>query len=119
MRCTCGWKSGVELGVDGKPGVEKRMERDFVAHLPAERQTGLFVDARPYQIGWIKPPTDERDGEPQIGIRGVWIMPEGVPTRITSWYESEEVRYGVIEDGRTLPVVELRLEDGRIIRLDE
>jgi hypothetical protein len=113
MRCACGWTSPIDLrpfgrgtGLD-RDALEKQMERNFIAHLPADGlQTGILVDARPMVIddgpmgADFDPDYDKL--EPIIGIRGIWIMPQGVPTKLVSHYESEGVRYGVIEDGRTL-----------------
>lgn len=117
MRCRCGWTHAVDLrpfsrgaGID-KGALEKVMEKAFVEHVPkTELQTGLFVDSRAHIVGYTEchgteSDDDENGSEPIWGIKGIWIVPEGVPTKLVSNYESEGIRYGIIEDGRTLPIV--------------
>ena len=46
------------------------------------------------------------------------ILPEGTPAKLISWREEDDVRYGLINTGEELPILEVTLLDGRVFKLE-
>ena len=111
IACRCGWaESELVRDHDSVTSIHAALEKRFRHHLPlAERQIALLVDRRPARF-----PNEE--GEyPAIGN---FIMPEGVPTVLAGWYESEGIYYGRTPSGQQFPIWEIRTEDGRVFKAE-
>lgn len=112
IRCRCRWVGRVDISKhSGKASILDALDALFVEHLPAhQRQLALKVDATP------RPP-DPDDPNDQGGIAGVWIMPEGVPCQIdTFWGDNDNGFFAKLSDGRTFPVHWVKLADGQIFK---
>lgn len=106
--CKCGWEGATKMrDHEDLPSIEAALEQMFKQHLPIEeRQVELLVDQRMI----------EEDGNPVI--RGIFIMPEGIQTMLTRWYENEGMAYGVIPSGQTFPIGEIRTNEGHVFKTD-
>lgn len=107
LRCDCGWEGRTAqhdgIRVRGRQEVDDELEGAFLGHLgPDERRTYLLVDG---------------------GQAATEVMPEGLPARLITWWEEDDVRYGraELESGEVLvlPVGEVRTIDHKVYRLDE
>lgn len=100
--CKCGWAR--ELRVKGYPSLDAArmaLEKAFVEHIPfADRSAGIYVNVFPCQ-------------------EMVAVMPEGEPAQLEAHWEDGDVRYGRLIDGRILPIIEIRTQDGRVFKMDD
>lgn len=121
IACDCGWQGWVDQSIAGRvrsgPQVSDELDRAFIDHLPQlERELYLLVDQRQVEV-------EDDEGQVQLVARGNYIMPVGTPCLLTSWHETDGVRWGhylVPETGQAgeLPVGEIRTADNRVFRLD-
>lgn len=94
--CRCGWTTEA-------PDFDSA-EKLYIDHIPEnERRQCLLVDT------YGKETADEII---------VLILPIGERTLLKSHYESDGLRYGIIDTGETLPIYEVRLNDGRIFKAE-
>lgn len=92
-RCNCGWSARKEGFA--RDDLTEAIRDAYVAHLPPRaRKPGLRVDLF---------------GDPQA-----FKLPRYEPVAITSWWESQGQFFMTTEHGETLPILWIRLQDGRI-----
>lgn len=134
IRCDCGWHGTAPMARNGKPltgdQIQEALENAFQKHLPANhRSQYVLVDSRPAvsnaaaQLAAMgATAADAEELAAEVGIGGVFVMPEGTPVDDFTHYETDGVRrakFRVGERRGDLPIGEIRHPDGRVFRLDE
>lgn len=112
LKCTCGEVFEVSFSdprVSNIKEAEEAVDQMFLKHLPSIQPDYILVDQRQ------KANEDSSIYEPV----GNFLMPEGVPCRITDHWEKDGIRYAKIDQPRedTLPVGEIRTADGKVFIL--
>lgn len=147
LRCDCGWEGhtaqheyvGPEVRPRSAAEVQEALEALFLAHLGHDEQrTYVLVDhRRPVGFKTVadifaqavvdREVINEAEGlrryDAQPQMVGTFVMPSGEPAQLLRWFEDAGLRRGTVElaDGRklTLPIGEVRTQDGKVFRLDE
>ena len=113
--CNCSWTSkALGQGED----VIRLLRAEYVAHLPLDqRKRGLKINLYPGDMGYEG--DEDENGEERQGMpmAGCWILPALEPVNVMKTYQAD-VFYGITEDGETLPILWIKLQDGRIFQTE-
>lgn len=109
IECNCAWKAQLTED-EHRAGVTARDL--YVRHLPlTARKRGLRINLFGGDMGYF----DDDCEEPRAGC---WILPAYDPVAVVRTYEADSLHYGITEAGETLPILWIKLQDGRIFQTD-
>jgi hypothetical protein len=101
-QCRCGAEFSVRVGdYPGPNAARLALRKRYADHIPVEdRRQGLLVNQYP-------------------GQERVAYLPEDEATALVQWHDNAGVYEGLTPDGLWLPIVEIRLADGRVFKIDD